>query len=290
MIDVFHRFYRWAVRNEWRIALVLDSWGELISGGHLRVRELDHGYDDRWFADPFIVEADRREISLLAEEYCFSDGYGRIVLLTIDRCTFRLKDRQVILDTGSHLSFPHPVDRQGQHSFIPENTACGEVARYDFSGRCLEVLHRGKIHDPILFTLSGDTYLLGTEDPDMNGSRLAVYRQTGNGFSFLKNIDFIDRSARNAGCIFWDGDRWIRPAQVCNGYYGEALSIQEVQTGPDGLLMNEVTRLYPPFPYVGMHSLSVVNDAIVVDLHAVRTNSFSRSLFALRHRFSSRQS
>lgn len=78
---------------------------EVIAGAEPEVRWMKHQHRGGWFADPFVLEVTDTTISLLAEEFRFKTGKGRIVRLDVDRETLELEEVTVLID-DCHLSFP----------------------------------------------------------------------------------------------------------------------------------------------------------------------------------------
>ena len=89
----------------------------VIEGNRIHVNWLRHNYRDRWFADPFILDVTGSELVVLVEEWYDPIERGRISKLVIDRTTFKLKDLKVMLDDGTHLSFP-AIERDGEYIYI----------------------------------------------------------------------------------------------------------------------------------------------------------------------------
>ena len=78
---------------------------EVIAGAEPEVRWMKHQRKGGWFADPFVLDVTDTTISLLAEEFRFKTGKGRIVRLDVQRETFELEKVTVLID-DCHLSFP----------------------------------------------------------------------------------------------------------------------------------------------------------------------------------------
>lgn len=248
---------RW-LQARWAIAFWQD--------GHFMV--VGNPYRDHWFADPFIVDADEREVTLLVEDFSLDTLKGSISELTVDRSAWRIIRRRPVLDESLHLSFPYIVRREGTRVwFMPESSRASRLSVYCYDrtdGRCRRErdLVAAGLSDAILL----DGHVLATRGTGLNGSVLHVYRPSGDAYSEARSLTFAKNVARNAGAVFVHGDRRFRPAQVSNEWYGEALSIQEV-TGADGQwTMTEVRRILPPEGFEGIHTLNHYQDLWVTDL------------------------
>ena len=129
--DVYGRM----IRSRWEIGFVQGGIDAVMSQKELRINWLKHNYKDRWFADPFILDVTESEIVVLVEEVRYHAPKGRIAELVVDRSTFELKERSIILEINTHLSFP-AIWRKGNEVYVyPENWQSGELVLYEYEGR-----------------------------------------------------------------------------------------------------------------------------------------------------------
>ena len=204
------------LQARWAVAFWVDG----------RLMVVGNPYRDRWFADPFIVDADDKTITLLVEDFSLQTLKGSISELTIDRATWKICQRRPVLEEPLQLSFPYIVRREGDRVwFMPESSRANRLSLYCYNradGSCRRErdLVAVDLSDSILL----DGYVLATQ-----------------------------------------GKRY-RPAQVCNEWYGEALSIQEITGEAGRWTMTEVRRLTPPPGFEGLHTLNTYNDLWVTDL------------------------
>lgn len=233
-----------------------------------RLMVVGNPFRGHWFADPFIVDADGREVTLLVEDFSLDTLKGSISELTIDRMAWRITRHRPVLEEPLQLSFPYVVRREGRKVwFMPESSRAGRLSVYCYDrtdGSC----HRERdlvdadLSDAILL----DGHVLATRGAGLNGNTLHIYRCGGEGCQEVGAMTFAEHVARNAGAVFACEGRRFRPAQVCNEWYGEALSIQQV-TGKDGhWTMTEVRRITPPEGFEGIHTLNHYQDLWVTDL------------------------
>ena len=69
----------------WNIGFIEKEIGDFISNQDtFSIIWMKHKYSDRFFADPFLLDIDDKFLYVLAEEYIFAEGKGRIALLSID--------------------------------------------------------------------------------------------------------------------------------------------------------------------------------------------------------------
>ena len=97
-------WHRW-VAPHWRIGFLQNTLEEVIAGAEPEIKWMRGKHQDGWFADPFVLKVTDTAISLLAEEFRYKTGKGRIVRLDIDRETLTLETVTPLID-GCHLSFP----------------------------------------------------------------------------------------------------------------------------------------------------------------------------------------
>ena len=97
-------WHRW-VAPHWRIGFLQNTLEEVIAGAEPEIKWMRAKHQDGWFADPFVLKVTDTAISLLAEEFRYKTGKGRIVRLDIDRETLTLEKVTPLID-GCHLSFP----------------------------------------------------------------------------------------------------------------------------------------------------------------------------------------
>lgn len=255
----------WIRRHRWDLAFVDDNW---------QFRFIQTGFRDRWFADPFILSVTDDEVVLLAEEFSYRIGRGRIARLSVDRRSLKMTDMEIVLDLPTHLSFP-AIFRQGDEVFVyPENSAsgCCTLYRYRDELRRMEpvsVLSDMPLTDAVLFEKDGRKLLLSTFLPLPNGRCLGLFRSDDVLGPYKKETEvrFDDFVARNSGLIFQEKGEFIRPAQIGDGGdgYGLGIEFQRLAFDGDAVLFTPVSRHYPPEGYDGMHTYNSLDGWHVVD-------------------------
>lgn len=273
-MNSLRRIYNTITRDRWEIGFVEGGLDSVMEGGEeLKIKWLQHEYKDRWFADPFILEVTDSEIVVLVEEYQYTTSKGRIAELVIDRNSYLLKELNIILELGTHLSFP-AIWRDDSRVFVyPESWLSGKLSLYEYVGRgrkmkLVKVLCGEPMADAIMTERFGKKMLLSTKENDK--LRFYDYCADADRFVFSIERDFGSATARNAGDFFEYKGKIYRPAQVCINCYGEALEIQEAtEGGENNLLFTPIRRLYSPHTKLktGMHTLNSYNGVVVIDVH-----------------------
>lgn len=155
----FNSFLHKWLDGAYCIGIVEASAESIICSGRLpEIHWVRTDNDDTWFADPFIISATDDVITLLAEEYVVADKKGRLSKVSVDRHTYRIISSAVILELPTHLSFPYPIEHEGQTYICPETNATQEAALYRFDGNRCSNPHKiinGKMLDTQVFTNGG---------------------------------------------------------------------------------------------------------------------------------------
>lgn len=119
--------------QNWNIGFCDLTPEEFISSGKLgRVVWLKNPFKDRWFADPFLLDVTENTITVFVEERMVIADRGYLSELVIDRKTFEIKERNVILETDSHLSYPAIIRKDGHIYVYPENALGGPLKMYEY--------------------------------------------------------------------------------------------------------------------------------------------------------------
>ena len=229
-------------------------------------------FKDRWFADPFILHMNEKETILLVEDYVYGTNKGTISKLVINNSTMTIVSRVSLLEATTHLSFPF-IYRKGPETFIiPENGKAGHLTCYRLYDDKLEecsILYDRPIADAAIFDNNERHFILCTEQFRCNKNIVTVLASNTfpGKFEKVDEITLSDNSARSAGTIFKMNKMAIRPAQICNNDYGEALCFQEIKVGTDGRLnLQELRRVYPQCcsNLNGIHTFNIADDISMI--------------------------
>lgn len=261
----------------YNIGFVDITSGEFIKHkgfGNNKVTWLKHGYSDRWFADPFIVEADNDKIVVLAEELEYGK-LGRLVRLIISRKTKELIERSLILELPTHLSYPNPIVCNGKTYIYPENSQSGRLSIYKYHDSGELEFNSYLINQPlndssIIRNPSDNKYYLIATDSNINVHDNTVMFSSdsifGEWHKVYQNPIIMDSGyARPGGNFFIVGDDIYRPAQDCKGAYGNSLHIMKVDSITPWI-EREAFQLRPKsFKYSkGLHTINFHKSGIAV--------------------------
>jgi hypothetical protein len=259
----------------WNIGFIFNFDADvIIKSGVLNIQWIKQTYKDRWFADPFILNISEHDIMVLVEEFCISTQKGRIAKLTIDKESLTIKSNATVLELPSHLSFP-AILRDKENIYVyPENSSDKRVIMYRYDEekeqmKAVSLLSPEPLTDAVINMGFGAPFLFSTKLPQPNGNTLYIYKaKAWNGnYELAQTIEFHDNIARNSGDLLRTNDKWIRPAQDCNGEYGKGIVFQEVLYEDNTFSFKELCRFYPTSKKwnVGIHTLNVHNNIAVVD-------------------------
>ena len=131
----------------WNIGFIEQDVKDLLNNDDYRIIWMKHRYHDRFFADPFLLEEDDNSLYILAEEYLFSEGKGRIVKLCVAKGTKELISNERLIETEYHLSYPFVYGDE----IIAEQQKSGKWIAYDKRGRESRILSNTGLIDSTIF-------------------------------------------------------------------------------------------------------------------------------------------
>lgn len=266
----------------WNLGFITDDISDVIKSDRLNIHWMKHNYNDRWFADPYLLEVTDKQIVVLVEEFSYKLRKGRIARLVVSRPDYVLQDMKIILELPTHLSFPVIYRKDNEVYVMPENSKSGGISiyRYDDQKIMLEKVHEiGKLpltDATIVKFKFGEEYVFSTKLPNPNGDELQIYSFDGNTMLMdekpIANVSFPSNIARNAGDAFYIGEQLYRPAQDCNKCYGNGLNIQKVNKNGDAFTFETIKTFHSDNPNYGLgyHTFNMKNGLIVMDGHRLR--------------------
>ena len=119
--------------NVWNLGFIEEGLENTLINRHPKIHWVHKRFNDRWFADPFILDVTEEDIIILAEEYSYDIRKGRIARVVIDRTSYIEKEYEIILDIPTHVSFPFIIRHNGKIFILPENSASGCSTIYEYN-------------------------------------------------------------------------------------------------------------------------------------------------------------
>ena len=261
--------------SQWNVGLIAGGPRRLLEPGPLDVQWLPRPPAATFIADPFVVERDGRR-AIFVEQYTIERDRGVIEAIEVDRGGAIVR-RETIIDLPGHLSYPYPLELDGELYLVPESAALGEVA----SHRCAEFpwrWERGPVLfpafdglDTTIFEHDGRWWAMCTRAS--RGPTLALYAYVadsprGPWREHALNPIVVDvSSARPAGQPFVVDGVLYRPGQSSADSYGCGLAIARVDAlTPETYRETIVRRIAFGGTYAGgTHTLSFAGDSIAID-------------------------
>lgn len=223
--------------NSWNVGFIEDSVSSVIDKGTAEVHWLKHPYKDRFFADPFILDYDDKEIIALVEEFPYRNKREIISSLTIDRNSYELKEKKQLCSEAYHLSYPFILRIDDKIFVIPESSKSGGLFSYVYrDGKMLDkslVMDEPLLDSTIIFR-DGLWWLFCTKRGKYSNRDLFVYysKHPLNEYHSV-NMESIKSdfySSRPAGNMIVKDNELLRVTQNCVHSYGENVVITKVNT------------------------------------------------------------
>lgn len=260
----------------YNIGIICKDASTIIMSGVQKddIKWLDHPYKDRFFADPFLIREDQTNYFILVEEYLFWEEKGKISVLIVDKESFKLIDKKIVIEEQYHLSFPF-CELNG-NTIIPESVAAGETYEYTIDPASFKVIEKHKIInegliDGVYYFDGENRWLLAShwENPKED---IYLYKESADGFMPLNGGEAIQKSirfTRGAGQFFKRGEELYRPVQDSEKRYGYQTNIMRInhiaEDGLDSTLVQTVNS-FENYPFnETMHTFNAYDGFVIVD-------------------------
>jgi hypothetical protein len=216
----------------WRIAVRSGS-REIGDMSGFRWIESPPGH---FYADPFLCEHGGKTW-LFFEDYLYAVERGVIACAEIS-AEGRLGSPQVVLDTGTHASYPHVFEADGSIYMVPEAAASGgtflyRATRFPSEWTLEATLLPFPGRDATLFRDQDLWWMfVSLQDPRGRGLILYLYfsRELFGPWQYhpANPVSSDVRNSRCAGGMIQRDGAWIRLAQDCSREYGYGFSFYRV--------------------------------------------------------------
>ncbi len=282
MKSLFSKYLAKLYFKQWIIGICHDDLREII-------RSRSFNPDIKWFhlksfdkfvADPFFVASGDDHLKIIYEDYPFKDDYGKISLMTVDS-GLAITDEKLLLDTGSHLSYPFVFYENSAIYVFPEAARSGKLSCYEYdpvneSLKFIRNIIDMPLRDASILKYNGKYWLFAITSENGSNYKMHVFfsDELLGPYSPHKNNPVKSglNGTRSAG-NFIDVDGVIyRPVQNCLNGYGESIVINKVTQ------LNENNIAESPYLNIrinpgnshnrGMHSIHTINQSgnlLVVD-------------------------
>ncbi|HEX2921890.1 MAG TPA: hypothetical protein VHO50_12075 [Bacteroidales bacterium] len=268
--------------KQWVIGIAHEDIGKIIRTKSFsqKITWLEPHSDTHFHADPFIIKADESSMKIIFEDFSMDYNFGNISLLTLNK-SLDIVDRKILLDTGSHLSFPFVYRENGKTFIIPESAHSGKVSIYEYDELNMKLEYRGDLldrplYDPSILKIKEKYWLMGCIFEDRKLYKLHVFHSE---FLFgpyspletnpvKQGLDGV----RSAGSFINVDGNLYRPTQNCGNKYGESITIyrlnklDEKEFSEDMYMTIKIDDRNRKIHNIQtIHTLNIYGNTIVVD-------------------------
>jgi hypothetical protein len=262
---------------EWNVGFVDGGARALLSGEPLDVRWLPRPRPLTFIADPFVVERDGVRV-LFVEEFDYQRNRGIIQAMVLG-ANGEVERSVNVIEEPTHLSYPYPVEIDGELYLMPERCEAGEVALFRCK-RFPDVWERECANfpgmdgiDTTVFAHEGRWWAFGTRwSTGPNLALHAYHAETPRGpwTPHPLNPVVVDvASARPAGQPFVVDGALYRAGQDCSRSYGGGVAIARVDELTPASYRETIVNRIDPSAFAryadGVHTVSFCGDVVVVD-------------------------
>lgn len=226
--------------KQWSVGLAYGSPEVVLNDGfnNLEFKWIPIADNGRFLADPFIVRKSNGDVVLFCEDFHYNEQNGKISAFLLSE-NFEIKQHHVILDTGSHLSYPAIYHFEGSYYLIPESGLTNQLVAYEINLDLLKIKSSQVIHhdepllDATLLAINNQCWMFVTKrGPDSNRALYMYHSLKWNGpFSQIGVAPIANHlsGSRPAGHFFSVEGKLYRPAQNSQEYYGKSIIINELE-------------------------------------------------------------
>lgn len=285
--------------HTWNIGFVEADVKSIVASDltQVDVQWVKHPYKDRFFADPFILSVNEKEIKVLVEDFPYYDKRGLISLLTIDRNTYELVDKKVILKQPFHMSYPFIMRKNNGEIWVaPEASQSGNLYYYSINPDTMmlenqQALVNEPLLDSTIVEYDGRWWLFCTKRGEASNRDLFVYyadAPEGPWAPHAKNpVVQNDSMARPAGYLVKDGKALYRVIQKCDNCYGEAVNVSLVTklttTDFEEVFVKELRAQKDEYSS-SFHTLNGFGNITIVDGLKIQFAPFRRLVYEIRNK------
>lgn len=272
----------------WNIGFIEKNIEDIILDNVNPIVWMKHKYRDRFFADPFVLSVDENSITILAEEYRFWEGKGKIVKLIVDKKSKNLVERQLLIETDYHMSYPFLYN----HSIIAEQSASKKLIQYDLEGKEKSIIANEGLVDSTVFFDGQHEWMFATKATNgKQGANKTLYRYKMKEGKPELDTELMIKNDYNAsrpgGSFFSINNEWYRVAQNSGpNIYGESISICRVDKCDEDGYSEEVIKKLSSHSEnrfsKGMHTLNVEKGFAVVDGFEMQSHPIQKIFFKIR--------
>lgn len=273
------KYFFFNVHNDWQIGVIHSSLKNFIfSEDDPKIKWITCGFNV-YQADPFGIERNGN-LYLFYEEFLKEKDYAVLKCMVLNNQLKKLEDR-IILDDGTHKSFPFLFESDDTWYMMPESGALNKLEIYEcnefpFVWKQKHVILSFACSDAILQKVENTWFLFYTKSNTTDENKTLYLRKSEDLFgnweleteTIVNNDDY---SSRNAGSIYKIDEDYFRFAQNCSNSYGENVVIKKVNRFSfDDYKETVISEKYLPENCNGFHTLNANDSFVLVDRRRYR--------------------
>jgi hypothetical protein len=224
--------------KQWTIGIAKGNKEDILQN---RLKSLDFSWitlsnPEVFVADPFVIELPSGEFHVIAE-LIYQSSYGKLACYRYSK-TLDLLEEKIILDTGSHLSYPFIFEDNGEIFIIPESAMAKGVFAYPYDpikmnlGKPITLIEDEPLLDSTFVCYEDRWWLFATKRGSSSNSELFIYYADHWKGPYephkLNPVKSDANGSRPAGNLIKQGDQLLRPAQNCKESYGKSITLFKI--------------------------------------------------------------
>jgi len=226
-------------------------------------------------ADPFGFQLEDKKY-IIFEEYSQISKRGRIAIAEIFNNT--LINKKIILDNKKHLSYPFIFVENDEiflicESYKSKNLELYQINKSDLSlQKIREIFSNQEAIDPTIIKFNQKYWLFYSKIEKSEEELHLAYANSlhDNFIQHPKNpVKSCKVSARSGGTPFIVNNEIYRPAQNCQKFYGEKITINKINILNECDFNEEICYEISPPNYpkniIGIHTISNLGDLTLID-------------------------
>jgi hypothetical protein len=273
------KYFFFTVHNDWQIGIVKSNLNTFVfSNSFPKVNWIKSDFNV-YQADPFGIEKNGN-LYLFYEEFIKEKDYAVLKCSVFDSILKKI-DERVILDDGSHKSFPFVFENEGKFYLMPESGALDKLMVYEcvefpFNWRKERVILNLPCSDAILKKLGNEWLLFYTKSNQKDENETLYLRASSQLFGNWENETerIVNKelfSSRNAGDIHEIDGIFYRFTQNCKNFYGESIVVKQITNfEPQSYSEKFFCEKILPEKCNGFHTLNSTQNFILVDRRKLR--------------------
>lgn len=281
------KYFFFNVHNDWQIGVIHSNLKKFIFSKDIPQINWVTCEFNVYQADPFGIEKGGN-LHLYYEEFLKEKNYAVLKCMVLNTDLKKIHD-QIILDDGTHKSFPFLFESDDNLYMMPESGALNrleifECTEFPFKWKQKHQILDFACSDAILQKIENTWFLFYTKSKIPDENKTLYLRKSENLFGDWNLqtetiVNDSNYSSRNAGSIYKLDEEYFRFAQNCSNSYGENVVIKKVNCFHfNDYSETVICEKHLPNNGNGFHTLNATDSFVLVDRRRYRYQLKSISL------------